>query len=1341
MSENPTNGKGAALAAGRARLAKALSEGDFPLSFAQQRLWFLDQLDSGSSAYTFAARRRFLGPLDRAALARAFTHLVRRHESLRTTFPSENGEPVQRIADPGPVTLQIIQLEARPEETRAAALWRVVQAQVQRPFDLARGPLFRPVLIPLGPEEHELLVIVHLIVADAASLGILTRELATLYEADQAGRSASLPELPVQYVDFTLWQRQWLSGNLLERQLTYWRERLGGRPQQLELPTDHPRSRRVTAAGAFHTLILPPILTGRLQELSRRERSTLFMTLLAAFNALLARYSGQEEILVGTSIANRTHVELESVVGFFANTLVLRNSLAGDPTVRQVLARVRQTCLDAYAHSDLPFERLVEELLPERVLGQNPLFQVSLVMQNPALPAGFAFVNVASPFDLTLFVSEETDGTLRATFQYRRDLFAADTIVRLGGHFQTLLEGVAADPDRRLSLLPLLTDFETRQLLIEWNATTTQYPRDRSVHGLFEDQVDTTPDAVALVSGDESLTYRDLDWRANRLAHHLLAQGVSPGSLVGLWMARSTTMIVALLAVLKANCSFISLDSLATSERVAFMLDDAKVDAVLVGAELQPKLPSRVRAIYLDADGGPIAREPSTRVESRVGPDALAYVMYKSSATSMPNAVAVSHRSIVRLVRGTDYASFGPGEVFLQLAPATLDASVFEIWGALLNGGRLAIAPPHPLSAEELGAVLERYRVTTLCLAIGQLQQTVETRVELLRSLHQLVVVGDGLSPPHVRRVLNALPGLRLINGYGPVEGTVLTCSHTVRSAPPGQSAPIGRPIANTRVYVLDSLRRPVPIGIPGEIWIGGDGLARGYVGQPELTADRFVVHRFSPALEERLYRTGDLARWLRDGTLEFLGRLEDQVAIRGFRVGLRKIEAALALHPQVRESAVAVRPTPDGREHLVAYVAGQDLADFESVRQFLSRTLPEYMVPATVVMLERLPRTPDGNVDREALPDPIGSNWSAEALIEPRDDLERQLVAIWQEVLAIGHVGVRDSFFDLGGHSLVAARMLARLEDVLQLRLPLAILFQNPTIEGLAGAIRSGMWPAPGRSLVVIKPTGNRPPLFGVPPVNGIFFNYRNLARYLANDQPLYAFQSRGLDGLRKPLARIEDMAIAFLREIREVQPEGPYHIIGWCMGGVVGYEMAQQLLAAGEEVGLLALIATWPPMTALPDHQFRPKGRTIAFLESLLYRLRDYAQTLERLRGGEKMGYLQGRIKLLGEISAWRNLFRGARNDFYMGVVTQANELALSQYRPRSYPGRAVLFCEAMSAAREYERAWRELIAGGLDVFTVPCEDYRHLLDEPNVPLVAEYLTTCIERERMSSPPLRRG
>jgi aspartate racemase len=1317
---------------GPARQADGVAEGDIPLSFAQQRLWFLDQLEPGTSAYTIAGRRRMHGPLDLTALTSALGELVRRHESLRTTFATRGGEPVQRIGDPKPVKVEIFDLETLPVAARERAAEDFVRIEVRRPFDLARGPLFRPVLLRWGPEEHELLVSFHHIIVDGWSLGIVARELDALYSAYLAGRPSPLPELPLQYADFALWQRRWLTGDVLDAQRRYWRGQLGGRPEPLRLPADYARPQRQTFAAATSDFELPRSLADSLRQLSLSEGATLFMTLLAGLKILLSRYTDQEEIVVGTPVANRTRVELESLVGFFANTLVLRTSLDGDPTFRQLLQRVREVSLGAFDHQDMPFEQLVEELQPYRAIGENPLFQVAFVFQGAAPGPGFAFVTVASPFDITAFVQDGIDGALRVTIQYKREVFASATIARLAAHYGTLLECVAADPDCRLSTVVLLKDHELRQLLVEWNETATDYPRDRSIHGLFEDQVAATPDAVAVVFEGASVTYRELDRRANQLSHHLRTAGVCPEHRVGVLIDRSLEMIVAILGILKAGGAYVPLDLLAPPERLAFMLRNTKIDVVLTQARMQNRLPALdALVIRLDADWGAIAARPQTRLEGSVSADDLAHVTYTSGSTGEPKGVAVTHRNVVRLVRGTSYARFGRDEVILQLTALSFDVSAFEIWGALLNGGRLVMAPPGVPGVAELRDVIARNGVTTLWLTSGLFEQVVDHGLDSLRPLRQLLVGGDVVSPPHVRRVLAALPTLTVINGYGPTEGATFACCHTVTSPPPpGHSVPIGRPIANTRVYVLDRQRQPVPIGVPGELWIAGDAVARGYVGRPELTAERFVVQRLSPTLEERMYRTGDVVRWLADGTIDFIGRLDDQVKVRGFRVEPGEVEATLARHPRVRAATVVARRAPSGDARLIGYVVGEDPLDARELREFLRQTLPEYMIPTAFMKLNRLPLNVSGKVDRRSLPEPAETADKA-ASVEPRDEMERRLAEIWREVLSIARVGIHDSFFDLGGHSLLAVRMFARLEETLRIRLPLATLFRTPTIEGLARIIAQGEMPAPRRSLVPIQSGGNQVPLFGVPGVGGNVLCYHDLARLMGPERPFYGLQSRGLDGKDRPLTRIEDIAAAFLEELRQVQPHGPYNLLGVCMGGVVAYEMAQQLRAAGQEVAPLVLIDAWLP--GAPSEQrlgLGPRVRAVADLVGS--RLQLYARMLMRLRGRQRLGYLRERLRTFTQILAQRDMFRGDRSDLYLRMVTQANLLALRQYEPRVYPGRALLIrAEDRRVTTEDDRRllWRQLISGGLEIHSLPAADSGLMLIEPSVRMLAEQLKICFE------------
>ena len=756
-------------------------------------------------------------------------------------------------------------------------------------------------------------------------------------------------------------------------------------------------------------------------------------------------------------------------------------------------------------------------------------------------------------------------------------------------------------------------------------------------------------------------------------------------------------------------------------------------------------LPERlVPTICVDADADALERESPENPERIAGPGNLAYVMYTSGSTGSPKGVEIPHRGILRLLFGISYARLGPGETVLHASSPSFDLTTFELWGPLLHGGRCALFSGRVPTPDALRDLIEKHGVTTMWLTGSLFNSIVDAAPEALRGVQQLLVGGEALSVPHVRRAAEALPSTQIINGYGPTEATTFACCYHMPGPPEADatSIPIGRPIANTRVYVLDRNLRLVPIGVPGELWIAGDGLARGYVNRPQLTAERFVVHRLSETLEERLYRSGDVVRWLANGTLEFLGRLDDQVKLRGYRVELGEIETTLARHPRVLEVAVVVRPGRDGDKRLVAYAVADGAVVSRDLREFLSSKLPEYMVPKAFVVLDRLPLSANGKVDRRALPEPDERAELVQAPVEPRDELERELAEIWRDVLSVGRVGIRDNFFDLGGHSLLAVRMFAWLEERLGARLPLATLFEAPTIEGLAALIRKGTRPASGRSMVAIQPAGSQPPVFGMPGVGGSVLNYNALARLLGLDQPFYGLQSRGLDGSEEPLTRIEDIAAGFLREIREVQPDGPYYLVGMCMGGIVAYEMAQQLLAAGQQIGLLALLETWAPeMTAA--RRFRRGARLPAVIGFVADRLCLYVEGLARLRSRERLRYLLGRLRLLKDIVVQRDLSRGARAELHLQAVTRANLLAFQQYQPRVYPGPVALFRaegRKVTPAADYRLAWRDLATGGLQIYGAPGDNSGLMLQEPHVRVLAAQLKMCIERARTSVSPPRR-
>ncbi|MCP4662995.1 MAG: amino acid adenylation domain-containing protein, partial [bacterium] len=921
-----------------------------PLSFAQQRLWFLDRLVPENPFYNMPVALRLQGPLDVAALRRAFDEMVRRHEPLRTTFRSVAGEARQVIARRLALTVPLVDLQALAEAHREAEEERLSYAEGSHPFELTRGPLLRAVLARLAGgerEQHALFLNMHHIISDGWSIGVFSQELAALYEAFAEGAPSPFEELPIQYADFAVWQRSWLQGEALERQLAYWKRQLAGAPEVLDLPFDHPRPALESFRGSSAPLCVPAPVAQGLKALSRRWDATPAMTTLAAFKILLSRCSGQADVLTGMAIANRTRSELEQLIGFFVNTLVLRTDLADRPRFVDLLGRVRETELGAYSHQDLPFEKLVEELHLERHLSHHPLCQVMFGYQNfprppielrrltLSVPGGAEFDTGTSKFDLTLFL-EEVGKEIHGSLEYNSDLFERVTIRRMLGHFGNLLAAVVDEPGRRISELPLLTAGEQHQLLGEWNDTGSAYPAAASLGELFAAQVAATPEAVAVVSGGgdpaaEQVSYRELERRANRLAHCLRAHGVGPEVCVGLCVERSVEALVGILGILKAGGAYVPLDPSYPAERLAFMLEDAGSPdggspdgrpPVLVAQErLLEKLPldsvsPPLRVICLDRDRSLVAGYSPQSPSPEATAENLAYVMYTSGSTGRPKGVSVVHRAVARLVRETNYAELNAGEVFLLLAPISFDASTLEIWAPLLNGGRLVIFPAHKPSLAELGAELDRHRVTTLWLTAGLFHKMVDEYPQGLRAVRQLLAGGDVLLPQQVRRVLEEFPGCTVINGYGPTENTTFTCCSPMRVPSEGEvmePVSIGRPIANTRVVVLDRQLQPVGIGVHGELCTGNAGLARGYFNRPALTAELFIPDALSAASDRRvagarLYRTGDLVRRLADGRLEFLGRIDHQVKLRGFRIELGEIEVVLGRHPAVQETVALLR-------------------------------------------------------------------------------------------------------------------------------------------------------------------------------------------------------------------------------------------------------------------------------------------------------------------------------------------------------------------------------------------------------------------------------------------------
>jgi amino acid adenylation domain-containing protein len=1032
------------------------SKENIPLSFAQQRLWFIDQLAPGTPAYNIPVAIRLTGALNVIALEQSINAVIRRHEALRTTFKTINGQSNQVIAPVLTLKLPIVELSEQE-------LQQTIIQEVKASFDLIQGPLLRIKLLQLSPEEHVFLLVMHHIISDGWSIGVIVRELAALYAAFSQEKPAPLPELPIQYADFAIWQRNWLQGEVLQSQLDYWQQQLGENLPVLELPIDRPRPPVQTFNGRKYSFALSQNLTEALEAISQQQGVTLFMTLLAAFQILLYRYSGQEDICVGSPIANRNYREIEGLIGFFVNTLALRTNLGGNPTFRELLERVRAVTLGAYAHQDLPFEKLVEQLQLERSLSYNPLFQVMFALQNTPMPTlelkelklhPLEVDSGTAQLDLTLHLEQKTNG-IAGVFEYNTDLFDGNSIASMANHFQTLLESIITNLEQPISKLSLLTPAEQQQILVGWNSTQTTYPLEFTLHQLIETQVEKTPDAIAVKFADQQLTYRELNNRANQLAHHLQNLGIKPEVLVGICVERSLEMVIGLLGILKAGGAYVPLEPHLPQERLAFMLADTQVKVLLTQQHLVAELPEHsAQLICLDTDWEIIAQASEKNLEIAVTPENLAYVIYTSGSTGKPKGAMNTHRGICnRLLWMQDVYQLTEADCVLQKTPFGFDVSVWEFFWTLLTGARLVLAKPkgHQDSAYLVQLIVQE-KVTTLHFVPSMLQIFLQEQgLSECQSLRQVMCSGEAL-PYALQERFFAHLNAELHNLYGPTEAAVDVTYWACERDSNSPVVPIGRPIANTQIYLLDSDLQPVPVGVAGELHIGGVGLARGYLNRPDLTAQKFIPNPFSYNPAARLYKTGDLARYRYDGTIEYLGRIDYQVKIRGFRIELGEIEAILGQHPAIQEAVVLVREDHPGEKRLVAYVVTSANSHVSEFRSYLKSKLPDYMMPAAFVMLDSLPLTVNGKVDRRALPLPeIARPDLQVTYIAPTTEVEQTMTTVWQEVLQVEKVGINDNFFDLGGHSLLMVKVQNKLQELLSQELSILELFQYPTINSLA--------------------------------------------------------------------------------------------------------------------------------------------------------------------------------------------------------------------------------------------------------------------------------------------------
>ena len=1314
-------------------------------SLAQQRLWFLDQLEGAGTAYTMPGILHLEGPLQPDALERSLSEIIQRHEILRSRFEVREGEPVVCIDVEQPV-LEQIDLRGLPEAMRAAEVERHAPEDAQRPFDLATGPLLRAALLSLEPEHHVLLVNMHHIVSDGWSMGILMREWSALYNAFVNGKPSPLSPLSIHYSDYALWQRDVLQGAELRRQIDYWRAHLDGAPDLLELPTDRPRPVVQRYRGATHSLHIHPELVAELRHLGEDSQATLFMVLLGAFSVLLSRYATQPDVIIGSPVANRSRTEFEDLIGFFVNTVPLRLAVESVTSFRDLLRQARQTALGAYAHQELSFEQLVEELEPPRNLSHAPIFQVLLSLQHePTAPPQFEGLTVrpqqtdagVAKYDLSLLLDEQAGG-LSGVFEYNTDLFDGATIARMAGSLQTLLAAVTADPERPVGQLPLLNTDESRQLLIEHNSTRRSLPPAGTVHDLVEQQVDTAPEAVAVEFNGKQQTYADLDRQANRLARRLQALGVGAGARVGLCLPRSLELPAALLGILKAGASYVPLDPTFPPARLAFIAEDAELDLIITTSALQTCVPAPSPRLLIDVERAAIDANDDTRLAA-VSPESLAYTIYTSGSTGRPKGVMIEHRSVVNFL-----LSMGrrPGlkatDALFAITTISFDIAVLELYLPLVVGARIVLADDE--TARDgllLAAALTRSGATCL-------QATPATWRMLLaagwlpHSGLKALCGGEALAGDLAAQLLPHCD--QLWNMYGPTETTVWS---TVRQLSEGDlvsvSLPIGKPIDNTTTYVLDDTDQPVPIGVTGELCIGGIGLARGYHEQPELMAEKFV-HLDVGCGVERLYRTGDRARWRADGVLVCLGRLDDQLKVRGFRIEPGEIAHELEQEPAVDGAAVIVDHTADDAR-LVAFFTttspGSTSAD--ALRLRLRLTLPEYMIPSLFVELESLPLTPNGKIDRRALRVPADAGKSIGGRL-PRDPVELQLVEIWQDLLDQTTVGVQDNFFDLGGHSLVAVRLMAQIADRFSRHLPLAALFQGATIEQLANLLRTDEDAMSWSSVVTVRSTGSQSPLFCVAGAGGNVVYFHELARQLPEERPFYALQPPGLDGTTEPLATVEALASHYVREMRAVQSEGPYLIGGHSFGGLVAFEMVRQLETEDEAVEALLLLDAAAPHFQQPTGKNWDEARwlsQVADIASHLYRVDldiDY-ERLSALEGDEQLPCLHRELVRVGVLAA------GAPPRHFHGFVQVYKANLRATYTAPETPlqSRVVLFrsrqaqpdqliAETTDAVRaDPNLGWAQYVAGEVEVHDVD-GDHLTMMRTPQVASLARSIELAV-------------
>lgn len=1313
-----------------------------PLSFAQQQVWLHAKMAGDVPIYNEAITIYRLGALDLKVFEHCMVEIIRRHEIWRTTFDTVNGDPIQ-VVRPAPDRFHVEMTDFRhlKESERDREARRLATENAQKPFDLVKGPLLRAIVVRLNEDEYRVYMTFHQLVFDAVSAyRVFVPELSTLYEAFSVGQPSPLPEPTLQYGDFAFWEQKTFADKTQSSQLLFWRENLSGELPLLPWPNHRPRPDYETHRGNVQRFRFDPAVIPALRAFCRQEGVSSYMTLLASYVALLNRYTAQEDIVIGGLSAGRRWPEVELLAGDFVNPLALRVDVSGDPTFRELTKRVMSVVLDALANEQFPFKKVVESLQLRPDPSRNSIFQI-ILSQQPRLASVCQGWNLAteevsngsSKMDMMIVVDERPDA-ISGPITYNADLFEPSTVTSMVEHWQKLLAGGLANPDSNISELPLLTDTERKQLLVDGNDTLVDYPKDQGLHDLVEIQTEKTPDAVAAEFEDVRFSYRELNSRANQLAHHLERLGVGPDVLVGVAMERSLEMLVALLGILKAGGAYVPLDPSLPEDRLAYMVEDSRMFLLVTHRDVDKTLSVRPGLIVcLDSDWGEIRKQSADGLTHlKASPQNLAYVLYTSGSTGRPKGVEIQHSALVNFILSMQREpGFTASDVLLAVSSVSFDIAGLDLYLPLASGGKVVIASRE--DARDPVRLIKRMNQSRA----NVMQATPATWQALIDAGWQgspklrVLCGGDSLSRPLAKELLGRCG--ELWNMYGPTETTIWSAIHRLTSA----DGPIacGRPIANTGLFVLDRHGHPVPKGVVGELYIGGSGLARGYWRRPELTQERFLESPFEP--NARLYRTGDMSRWLPDGSLECLGRIDNQVKIRGFRIELGEIEAVLIHHKAVRQCVVVAREQTPNDKILVAYVEGKpgSVPEINDLRAHLKRALPDYMLPSTIVVMDRFPLTPNGKIDRKALPRPAGRHTEVQrGLVPPRDPLEHALAKIWAKILRVKQVGLNDNFFELGGHSLAAVRMLSEVQKLTGRTLPLATLFHAATVETFAEMIRREGWAPSWTSLVPMQPLGSSTPLFLVHGAEGNVLLYRSLTRYLGPDQPVYGLQSQGLNGDGRFNTTIQEMASQYVKEVMIVQPDGPYFLGGYCLGGIIAFEMAQQLSAMGEKVGLVVMLDTYNPNAA---SRLRLSGKLpMHFFENLWF----HCANIAALRSRERRKFLREKVdieltRLRIRLHAGRHLLqrawgRKSQNNYPHLVVKKVNDQAALRYRPQPYAGRVAVIRPTghFSGLASESLGWSEIARHDLEVHQLPVYP-KGMLVEPFSRLLAETLKLCLE------------